>query len=133
MDELEKIRKKKLEELKKKFFGGVSVSVIEVGDDDFNESVVEQSKRIPVVVDFWAPWCMPCMILKPVLEKLAKEFEGKFILAKVNVDEARRVATEYGIMSIPNVKLFKDGKVVDEFVGALPESKVREWLKENLE
>ena len=133
MDELEKIRKKKLEELKKKFFGGVSVSVIEVGDDDFSESVVEQSKRIPVVVDFWAPWCMPCMILKPVLEKLAKEFEGKFILAKVNVDEARRVATEYGIMSIPNVKLFKDGKVVDEFVGALPESKVREWLKENLE
>lgn len=133
MDELEKIRKKKLEELKKKFFGGVSVSVIEVGDDDFNESVIEQSKRIPVVVDFWAPWCMPCMILKPVLEKLAKEFEGKFILAKVNVDEARRVATEYGIMSIPNVKLFKDGKVVDEFVGALPESKVREWLKENLE
>ena len=133
MDELEKIRKKKLEELKKKFFGGVSVSVIEVGDDDFNESVVEQSKRIPVVVDFWAPWCMPCMILKPVLEKLAKEFEGKFILAKVNVDEARRVAMEYGIMSIPNVKLFKDGKVVDEFVGALPESKVREWLKENLE
>jgi putative thioredoxin len=75
---------------------------------------------------------MPCLMLSPILEKLAKEYNGKFILAKLNVDENRITSQKYGIMSIPSVKLFKNGKVVDEFVGALPEPSVREWLNKNI-
>ena len=101
---------------------------IEVNDNDFNEKVIEQSKKIPVVVDFWATWCMPCVMLGPILEKLAKEYEGKFVLAKLNIDEARQTGQKYGIMSIPCVKMFRDGKIVDEFVGALPEQSVKAWL-----
>jgi len=106
--------------------------IIDVGDSDFQEKVVEKSKEIPVIVDFWAEWCMPCRILGPVLEKIAKEYEGKLILAKVNVEEAPSTARLYGIMSIPSVKLFKDGKIVDEFVGAVPEYVVKEWIEKNL-
>jgi putative thioredoxin len=105
---------------------------IEVNDENFQEKVIEQSKKVPVVVDFWASWCTPCLMLSPILEKLAKEYNGKFILAKANVDETRTYAQEYMVMSIPNVKLFKNGKVVDEFVGALPESSVRKWLDKNI-
>jgi len=75
---------------------------------------------------------MPCLMLSPILEKLAKEYNGKFILAKLNVDENRITSQKYGIMSIPSVKLFKNGKVVDEFVGALPELSVREWLNKSI-
>ena len=103
---------------------------IEVTDEDFEEKVIEQSKKIPVLVDFWAPWCMPCIMLGAILKKVA---DNRFIIAKVNVDEAPILGEKYGIMSIPAVKLFKDGKVVDEFVGAYPESKVREWLNRNLD
>jgi putative thioredoxin len=105
---------------------------MDVTDADFQEKVLEKSKEIPVVVDFWASWCMPCQILKPVMEMIAADYDGKFILVKVNVDAAREIASRYGIMSIPSVKLFKSGKVVDEFVGALPEKKIREWLEKNL-
>lgn len=105
---------------------------IEVNDINFQEKVIEQSKKIPVVADFWASWCQPCLMLGPVLEKLAKEYEGRFILAKVNVDEAQFIAQVEGIRGIPAVKFFKDGKVVDEFVGALPESGIRQWLDKNL-
>lgn len=104
----------------------------EVNDDCFEKEVIEKSKEIPVVVDFWAAWCMPCRMLGPVLEKLAKESDGKFILAKADVDETRAAATDYGVMSIPSVKMFKDGKVVDEFIGALPEPEVKKWLDKNL-
>ena len=105
---------------------------IEVNDGNFQKEVIEKSKELPVVVDFWAPWCMPCNMLGPVLEKYVKEYKGKFILAKVNVDEARTEAQKYEIMSIPCVKLFKDGKIVDEFIGALPESEVKAWLNKNI-
>lgn len=105
---------------------------IEVNDSNFEDKVVEQSKKIPIVVDFWAEWCKPCLILGPILEKIAKEKGGKFVLAKVNTNKAETTSQKYGIMSIPNVKLFKDGKIVGEFVGAYPEDFVKGWLDKNL-
>jgi thioredoxin len=106
--------------------------VMDVDDSNFQKEVIEKSKEIPVVADFWASWCMPCQILGPVLEKIAGDYNGKFVLAKVNIDEAREAATKYGIMSIPSVKLFKNGEVIDEFTGAQPDPKIREWLDKNL-
>ena len=105
---------------------------MDANDTNFQENVIEQSSRVPVVVDFWAPWCMPCMVLGPVIEKLEKEYDGKFVLAKVNVEQGRVTAQLYGVRGIPSVKLFKDGKVVDEFVGAIPEEEIRKWLEKNL-
>jgi putative thioredoxin len=99
-----------------------------VNATDFEVNVIEASKDQPVLVDFWAPWCGPCRIIGPVLEKLASENEGKWRLVKVNTDESPSVASRYRISSIPAVKLFVDGEVVDEFVGALPEPRVRQWL-----
>ena len=106
--------------------------IIDVTDQDFKEKVIEKSKEIPVVVDFWAEWCPPCTMLCNVLEKFADKYKGRFILAKVNVDQAPKTSREYSIMSIPSVKMFKDGKVVDEFLGAMPESNVKGWLDKNL-
>ena len=105
---------------------------IEVNDDNFNENVIIKSKEVPVVVDFWAQWCAPCIMLGPVLEKLAKEYEGKFILAKANVDQARQTAQQYQVRGIPSVKMFKNGKIIDEFVGAMPEENIKQWLNKNL-
>ena len=105
---------------------------IDVTDADFQEKVIEKSKEVPVVVDFWATWCMPCLMISPVLDKLSEEYKGKFILAKVNVDENPMISRSFGIMSIPTVKMFKDGKIVDEFVGAIPEPAIRQWLEKNI-
>ncbi|MDQ1314765.1 MAG: putative thioredoxin [Pseudomonadota bacterium] len=101
---------------------------IDVGLADFQQRVLEESKRRPVVVDFWAPWCGPCKSLKPILEKLAAEYGGKFLLAKVNSDDNQELAARYGVRGIPSVKAFIDGEPVDEFSGALPEGEVRAFL-----
>ncbi|MBW8369537.1 MAG: co-chaperone YbbN [Thiobacillus sp.] len=101
---------------------------LDVGLADFPQHVLEESKRRPVVVDFWAPWCGPCKSLKPVLEKLAAEYGGKFLLAKINSDENQELAARYGVRGIPSVKAFIDGEPVDEFSGALPEGEVRAFL-----
>ncbi len=102
--------------------------VIDVVDADFVAAVVDRSHQVPVVVDFWAPWCGPCKNLGPILERLAGEYAGQFILAKVNIDESPAVAQQLEIRSIPLVMAFRDGAAVSEFEGAQPEGAVRQFL-----
>jgi putative thioredoxin len=106
----------------------MSEHALDVGLADFQQNVLEESKQRPVVVDFWAPWCGPCKSLKPILEKLAAEYGGKFLLAKINSDDNQELAARYNVRGIPSVKAFVNGEAVDEFSGALPESEVRAFL-----
>ena len=104
----------------------------EVGSADFQESVIAASHRVPVLVDFWAEWCAPCRTLKPILEKLAAEYGGRFCLAKVNSDQNPELAARYAVRGIPSVKAFLNGAVVREFAGALPEAQVRAFIDDLL-
>jgi putative thioredoxin len=102
--------------------------ITEATTETFAAEVIERSRSVPVVVDFWAPWCGPCRMLAPILEKLAAEYEGRFWLAKVNTEANPQLAYEFGVQSIPYVAALRDGAIVQEFAGALPESHVRKWL-----
>jgi len=100
--------------------------MITLTDENFEKEITNAPK--PILVDFWAQWCSPCLILGPILEKLSEEYQDKFILAKVNVQENPIVASRFGISAIPTVMLFKNGKVADEFTGVIPEREIKEFL-----
>jgi len=103
--------------------------VFDAALSSFEQEVILKSKEVPILVDFWAEWCEPCKALGPILEKLAAEFNGSFLLAKVDVDKEQQLAGYFQVKSIPTVMLLKDGQIVDGFPGALPENQLREFLK----
>src|SRR5437588_3995243 len=102
--------------------------MIDVTDTTFDQDVLERSKQVPVVVDLWAPWCGPCRTLGPIIERVVDATEGRVELVKVNVDENPRISATFQVQSIPAVYAMKDRKVVDGFIGALPEPAVAEFV-----
>jgi putative thioredoxin len=103
--------------------------IVDVTESDFEYQVLAYSQKVPVVVDFWASWCVPCKVLGPILEKLALEGQGSFRLARLDVDANQNLAMRFNVRSIPSVKAFRDGVVVSEFNGALPEPRVRDFIR----
>ncbi|MDD5109447.1 MAG: thioredoxin [Candidatus Omnitrophota bacterium] len=100
---------------------------ININESNFKQEVLEES--LPVLVDFWAVWCGPCLRFAPVIEQIAQEYKGKLKVCKLNVDEAPQAAASYEVMSIPTIAIFKNGKVVDKFVGALPKAELAAVIK----
>ena len=130
MDELEMLRRRKLEELRKRYMEGENLEnipdkPIEISDANFDE-IVKKYKN--VAIDCWAPWCGPCLMIAPVIEELARELKGKIVFGKLNVDNNPKIAMKYNIMSIPTILLFRDGELVDRIIGAMP----KEFLVEKL-
>jgi putative thioredoxin len=107
--------------------------IVVASEANFAQEVLERSHQVPVLVDFWAAWCAPCQMLLPVLSKLANEYQGRFILAKVNSDEQQALAAQFAIRSIPALKLFRHGKVVEDLAGAQPEGVIRALLERHIE
>jgi thioredoxin 1 len=103
------------------------VDVVNIGDSEFRKEVLESSQ--PVLVDFWATWCAPCRAIAPALEELAAQYKGKLKVAKVNIDDNQDTPQQYGIRSIPTLLMFKDGKVVEQIVGAVPKTKLEDAIR----
>jgi thioredoxin 1 len=106
-----------------------STAVQHIGDSDFDQ-VVNAGK--PTLIDFWAPWCGPCRIIGPIIEELAPSYEGKAVIAKVNVDDNPEISQKFGITSIPTLLMFKDGKLVDRAIGAMPKANLKAFIDRNL-
>ncbi len=104
--------------------------MINVNDNNFKQEVLESD--LPVLVDFWAEWCAPCLMVAPIIKQIAEEYKGKLKVYKLNVDEAPNTASRYGIMGIPTLAIFKDDKVVDKVVGALPKSELETTIKQHV-
>ncbi|NLW04320.1 MAG: thioredoxin, partial [Pseudomonadaceae bacterium] len=105
---------------------------IDITLENFQQVILEGSLKQPILVDFWADWCAPCKVLMPILEKLANEFQGQFILAKVNIEEQPELAQQFQVRSVPTVILVGEGKLLDQFDGVKPESEIRAFLKQHL-
>ena len=108
----------------------MSENLIHVTDSDFEQQILKSEK--PALVDFWAPWCGPCQKIAPIIEELAAEYKDKVKVAKINVDESRKVATDMGVMSIPTLMLFKGGKVIDKVIGLVPKDRLKEIVNKAL-
>jgi thioredoxin 1 len=108
----------------------MSEDLIHVSDSDFEKEILKSDQ--PALVDLWAPWCGPCQRIAPIIDELAKEYKGKVKVAKINVDESRKVATDLGVMSIPTLILFKGGQVVDKIVGLVPKDRLKEFVNKAL-
>ncbi len=135
-EDIDTIRKKKLEQLKKQYMNGgkqmenMPNEPVEMNDTDMNDHI---NKYKTVVVDCWAPWCGPCRMIHPIIDELAKELQGKIVFGKLNVDNNQQTAQKYGIMSIPSLLVFKDGKLVDQIVGAMPKPALKAKLEPYIE
>jgi len=103
---------------------------VKLTDENFEEEVLKSD--LPVLVDFWAPWCGPCNMVAPVVKEIAGEYEGKLKVCKLNVDEASAVASKYGIMSIPTLMVFKGGEIAEQIIGAVPKEHIEEKIKSHL-
>lgn len=135
-NELDEIKKKKLEQIKRRYMNGgnnmdeeMPNTPIKMTDADFDENA---KKYQMVVIDCWAPWCGPCRMIHPIVEELAKEMQGKIVFGKLNVDENRATAAQFGIMSIPSLLVFKNGELVDRIVGAMPKEMLMAKLNPHL-
>ena len=107
------------------------MSLTVINDDDFKKEVLES--KLPVLIDFWAPWCGPCKMIAPFIEELAKEYSNRVKICKINIDENQKVANNYGVMSIPTLMVFKNGKVLEQVVGALNKNDLKKKIEEFLE
>ena len=106
------------------------MSILHLKDDNFKKEVLES--LLPVIVDFWAPWCGPCKMIAPIIDELAREYDKKIKVGKVNVDEGSKIASHYGIMSIPTIIFFKKGKIMEQVVGAISKSEFKKKIEANL-
>jgi thioredoxin 1 len=106
-------------------------NIVHASGETFEEVVVKSD--IPVLVDFWAPWCAPCHVIAPIIEDLSRDYTGRVKFAKVNVDEARKVATSLGIMSIPTIAIFNKGQVMNQFIGVQPKAALEKMIEDSIE